>query len=304
MKKTFLPSSILIITLFSLFVTSCDKISAPYVRRADPNDTSCVAPDFPALTSHFKRALLEDYTGHTCPNCPRAGVIARDLKQQYKDSLVVLAVHAGSFAKPSAYDTAWAYDFRTTAGTEWDGFFAISAVGNPNGMISRKGYPNNQQVITPNLWGSTVKTTIAEAPLIDLQILTDYNPTNDLLCIHTNTSFLQTITDRALNLSVLITEDSIIQPQKNIDPSVGATPQIMNFVHMHVLRGAVNGTWGTPVHALYDLSNAPVVKTFSVHLTTFNALNTMKPKNCHVIAFVYDATTKEVLQVAEGDNLF
>ena len=139
--------------------------------------------------------------------------------------------------------------------------------------------------------------------LLDLQIITEYNPTNDLLCIHTNTSFLQSIADRALNLLVLITEDSIVQPQKNTDATVGATPQIMNFVHMHVLRGAVNGTWGTPIHALYDLSNAPVVKSFSVHLKAFNPLNTMKPKNCHVVAFVYDATTKEVLQVTEVNDL-
>jgi len=280
--------------------TACDKIDAPYVIPNEPKDTAaCPVPDFPAVTAHYKRALIEDYTGHNCPNCPRAGLIAADLKEQYQDSVVVVAVHAGFFAKVSANDPVWAYDFRTPAGTEWDNFFQIGAVGNPNGMISRKGYPDNQHVLSPPAWANAVKSAVSEAPLMDLQLITEYNAGEDKLCIHAKTTFLQTISERALNLSIIITEDSIVQAQKNSDPTVGPTPQILDYVHMHVMRGAVNGIWGTPIHSLYELSNAPVIKTFPVHLSDFN-LNTMIPKNCHVVAFVYDISTKEVLQVAES----
>jgi hypothetical protein len=69
---------------------------------------------------------------------------------------------------------------------------------------------------------------------------------------------------------------------------------------MHVMRGAVNGTWGTPILLKEETSSLPIVKSFPMHFTGFN-LNTMNPKNCRVIAFVYDADTKEVLQVAEKD---
>jgi hypothetical protein len=89
-----------------------------------------------------------------------------------------------------------------------------------------------------------------------------------------------------------------VAPQKNSDPTVGATPNINNYVHMHVMRGAVNGTNGIPILLKTDTSSAPVVKSYPVKLTGFN-LNTMIPKNCHVVAFVFDAETKEVLQVAE-----
>lgn len=279
--------------------TACDKIDAPFVIPNVPKDTAaCPVPDFPAVTAHYKRALIEDYTGHNCPNCPRAGLIAADLKEQYQDSVVVVAVHAGFFAKVSANDPVWAYDFRTPAGTEWDNFFQIGAVGNPNGMISRKGYPDNQHVLSPPAWANAVKSTVAEAPLMDLQLITEYDAGEDKLCIHAKTTFLETISERALNLSIIITEDSIVQAQKNSDPTVGPTPQILDYVHMHVMRGAVNGNWGTPIHSLYELSNAAVTKTFPVHLSDFN-LNTIIPKNCHVVAFVYDISTKEVLQVAE-----
>lgn len=288
------------ITTGLFLFSSCDKIDAPYVIPAPPQDTAaCPVPEFPVMTAHYKRAFLEDYTGHNCPNCPRAALTARDLKTLYEDSLVVITVHAGFFAKPSTGDPLWAYDFKTAAGTEWDNYFKVGAVGNPNGMVSRKGFTENKQVLAPALWANAVKATVAEAPLMDLQLITEYNATEDKLCIHTKTTFLQTVTDRSLNLLVVMTEDSIVQPQKNSEAAVGQTPQIMDYVHMHVLRGAVNGSWGTPVLLKTETSSDPVVKTFPTHFTGFN-VNTMIPKNCRVVAFVYDVDTKEVLQVAEA----
>ena len=301
MRNTNYIKSALFAVVISFVAASCDKVDAPYVIKNEAVDTAaCPAPDFPAVTAHFKRVLLEDYTGHNCPNCPRAGLTAMDLKEQYEDSLVVITVHAGFFAKVSASDPVWAYDFRTAAGTEWDNFFKVGAVGNPNGMVSRKGYPANQQVLSPSSWANAVKNAVAETPLMDLQLITEYNAADDKLCIHTKTSFLETITGRTLNLSVILIEDSIVQAQKNSDPLVGATPQILDYVHMHVMRGAVNGIWGTPVLLKADASSGPVIKSYPMHFTGFN-LNTMIPKNCHVIAFVYDVDTKEVLQVAEAE---
>ena len=303
MEKRFVSSIIVSAVFVFLVFSACDKVDAPYVIHNQPIDTAkCPAPAFPAVNSHFKRVLLEDYTGHNCPNCPGGALIAHGLQNQYKDTLVLIAVHAGFFAKVSASDPLWKYDFRTDPGTDWDNFFKIAAVGNPNGMVNRKGYPKNQQVLSPSSWANAVKTSAAEAPLLDLQIIinNDADQDYDELCIHTKTSFLQPISGRNLNLSVIITEDSIIQPQNNSDPLVGATPQILNYVHMHVLRGAVNGSWGTPVLLKENTSTTPVVKSFSVNLTTFN-LNPVIPKNCHVVAFVYDTDTKEILQAAEEE---
>ncbi len=135
---------------------------------------------------------------------------------------------------------------------------------------------------------------------MDLQLITEYNTTEDKLCIHTKASFLQSITGRSLNISVIITEDSIVQAQKNNDAAVGATPNILDYVHMHVMRGAVNGIWGTALLLKTETSSTPVVKTFQTKFAGFN-LNTMIPKNCRVIAFVYDTDTKEVLQVVERE---
>ena len=83
MKKIHYFKILVYSSLFMLLFAACDKIESPYVVPGADDTAQCPAPEFPAVTSHIKRALLEDYTGHNCPNCPRAGVIARDLKAQY-----------------------------------------------------------------------------------------------------------------------------------------------------------------------------------------------------------------------------
>jgi hypothetical protein len=300
-RLNYLKSAILAVSV-SFVIASCDKIDEPFVIHNKPVDTSaCPVPEFPVVTAHYKRALLEDYTGRKCVNCPGAAITARDLKEQYEDSLVVMAVHAGYFAeiKSSEIGTIWGYEFRTEAGTAWDEFFKVGALGNPNGMVSRKGYPASQQVLPPGAWANAVKNTIAEAPLMDLQLITEYNAAEDKLCIHAKTSFLQTISGRSLNLILLIIEDNIVQAQKNNNSAIGPTPDILDYNHMHVMRGAVNGTWGTPILMKESTSSEPVVKSFPMKFESFN-VNTMVPANCHVIAFVYDVETKEVLQAAEA----
>lgn len=278
------------LTLTVILFTACDKIAEPYLIATGTIDTvACPAPIFPTITTHIKRVLLEDYTGHTCVNCPSAALSTHNLKGQYGDKLVVIAVHAGFFAKPSNTGN-YTYDFRTPAGTDWDNYFGIGAIGNPNGMVNRRKI-NNTYVIAPSGWSNAVAGMVAETPQIDIQIINEYSTDGRKLCTHVQTQFLQAI-DKNLKLIVALTEDSIVAPQKNNDPLVGITPEILDYVHMHAFRGTITSTWGTSVA---DDGTSAVVNSYKY---LFNA--TIKPKNCKVVAFVYDTETKEVLQAAEA----
>jgi len=150
--------------------SACDKIEEPYLISTGNADTAaCPAPEFPEITTHIKRVLLEDYTGHTCVNCPSAAVISHDLKEQYGDQLVLIAVHAGFFAKPTNTGN-YTFDFRTTAGTAWDDQFGIGRIGNPNGMVNRRKI-NNTFVVPPSGWSGAVDGMVAEIPQLDIQII-------------------------------------------------------------------------------------------------------------------------------------
>ena len=264
-------------------LASCDKIEDPYLVQTDISDTT--------TTTHVKRVLLEDYTGHLCVNCPGAAITAQNLKEQYGDKLVVIAVHAGFFA--TAYSSGnYTYDFTTPAGTAWDTDFGISAVGNPNGMVNRRKF-DNTYVISPSGWTGAVGMMVSEAPRLDIQVVNTYNPGDRKLNVTVNTQFLETI-DRNLKLIVAITEDSIVAPQKNIDPLAGDTPEIIDYVHMHALRGTITNTWGTAIAAFGTVNPASISNSF-----VYTLADNWIPANCRVVAFVYDVDTKEVLQAAE-----
>jgi hypothetical protein len=284
-----LLNALTILLLVSSLFSGCDKTEQPY-RVVLP---TCPAPEFPAVTNHVKRVLLEDYTGHTCVNCPRAAVTAANLKEEYGDRLVLMAVHAGGFAR--AFETGdFTYDFQSTAGTDWDVKFGMSAAGNPNGMVNRRNI-NNVFVISPDDWGTNVSGMLAEEPLIDMQIINEYTSGEMNFCTNVKTQFLKTI-DRNLKLIVALTEDSIVAPQKNTDISVGVVPIIFDYVHMHVLRGTITSTWGSEI-ATSGISNPEsVIKSYKYQFKDY-----IVPEHCRVVAFVYDVDTDEVLQAAEAD---
>ncbi|NVO21552.1 MAG: Omp28 family outer membrane lipoprotein [Bacteroidetes bacterium] len=288
---------LLLLPVIAAFFISCDKIDSPYVNVPVKIDTAaCPVPEFPAVTNHVKRVLLEDYTGHTCPNCPTAGKIARDLKEQYSGQVIVMAVHAGWFARTYPGDPGvqaiFNYDFRTPAGTDWDTKFGNGNAGNPNGLVNRLSV-NNKFVLRPDEWSGKISSALTEAPKMDLQLIVDYDPTIRKICAHTNSIFLTPL-NQNLKMEVVITEDSIIAAQKNNDAAVGPVGDVEDFVHMHVMRGALNGTWGSELINAGDVNPESVIESFQSTLP-----EKCVAKNCHIIAFIFDKDSYEVLQAAE-----
>jgi hypothetical protein len=129
---------------------------------------------------------------------------------------------------------------------------------------------------------------------MDLQLILDYDASDRKICAHTQSTFL-TDMNQNLKLEVVITEDSIIAAQKNNDPAIGPVGNIENFVHMHVMRGALNGTWGSDLFSAGDAVPGSIIKSFQSTLP-----EKCLPKNCHILAFIFDKDSYEVLQAAEA----
>jgi len=285
--------SLLALTAGLFCLVSCDKIEEPYSKTiVAPDTAACPVPEFPAVTVLQKRVLLEDYTGHTCVNCPKAALTAHGLKETYGEQLVLLAIHAGFFANPTVSGD-FTYDFRSEAGTAWDNFFGVGQVGNPNGLINRIGYPNNH-ITAPAGWGAAVSSALSTQPLVDLQMINEYDAVERKLCTHVNTRFVSTV-DRNLKLIVVLTESGIVQPQKNNDAEAGEVPIIMDYEHNHVLRAAITSTWGNSVATAGTPNGESLVKSFKYIIPADYVA-----ENCSVVAFVYDDDTKEVLQAVEA----
>lgn len=274
-----------------LLMPSCDEIEAPYLRESAIIDTSaCPLPQFPALENPQQKVLLEDFTGQYCPNCPTAAVLAKDLMSIHGNRLVVMAVHAGFFADPKSppYDN----DFRCVEGTELDQFFGIGMAGNPNGMVNRKGF-SSSHILGPANWASEVENSLNETPLLGLQLLVDWNEEEQRLCSHIRTVFLDDLKED-LKLVLYITEDSIPSAQKNNNPQIGTTPDILDYTQMHMLRGSVLGTWGVDLASADTLSfeGDEIIRSYAYAFP-----QAWKVEQCHVIAFVYRPGDYQIIQV-------
>ncbi len=272
----------LLLTIISLFIfIACDKISAPYTE----NGNNTTPPDTTGKT--VKTVLIEDYTGHTCPNCPGAAVIAEQLKETYgNNKVIVIAVHAGTFAKPNP-GTVFTLDLRSGIGNEWDSYFGISSVGNPKGLIDRVTFPEGM-ILSKDKWNAKVVEELDKPVTVSLKIQNSFNNTNKKLTSTISGKFLQNLEGEYF-LQVCITEDSIIGAQLDGDNL------IENYVFMGVLRAGMNTNWGEHIS-----ENGSVTTNEKFEKTYAQTLNSeWVPKNCHVVAFVYLNSDKSILQTAE-----
>lgn len=270
---------IILVVCFATVLNSCDKVDAPVKEVVAPPATD-------------RKVLVEDFTGHKCGNCPRASKAIYDLKAVYGDNLIIMGIHAGGFATPFPPSAPYyTYDFRTPEGTELDTDFGISVAGNPNGMVNRRQV-NGSYIITPNKWADEVQKVLSNTdPLpVKISITNNFNSSSRELQTQINTEFFSTLTG-SYKLCVFLVEDSIVNWQKDYD----ATPEDIEFyVHREVLRTSMNGTYGEVI----STTNEGDIKTLNYSKTLDPTWN---ETHMSVITYLYDATTKEILQVEQRE---
>lgn len=207
-----------------------------------------------------RTVLLEDYTGQACVNCPNAHKEALSLynSSAYHDNLIVVAIHAGMQAVPSPAG------LKQPEGDEYADKFGVKEY--PNGMINRRGGLKNY----PS-WGAAVYEELQRESKLNLSV--EASVANGKLDVRADLLALEALEGK---LQLWITEDSIISFQTS---SEGSIPQ---YVHNHVFRGAINGTWGE------ELSFVSGEQKQISH-TDFE-INTMwKSENLHIVAFMYNS---------------
>lgn len=278
MKKLLLP---LLGLCTVMLMVQCDKIEPPF-KEAGEQKVAADTPYFETETSFIQKYLLEDYTGHTCLNCPKAHTIMKEMRQAMGDTLVCMAVHCGNFAEPG--DAPFTADYRTALGNYLAGHFSVS--GLPKGMISRKLF-NGKRVLDRSEWKSSAASLPRTAPELGLQIKdTTVAAYPDSVYIFVKINYLKDFTS-SLRLHVVLLEDSIVSAQKQPDLTV-----VENYVHDHMLRACLSPLEGSVLHA----GNAVAQGTAEIRAYALHRNPTWRWKHCSILAFITDAESEEVLQ--------
>lgn len=191
------------------------------------------APD----NSNKRFVVVEEFTGHTCLNCPIGSWEIVRLKDIYKEQLIPVSIHSGYFARPKSSGEKYRTDYRVKGGHGETYSTTFNIVAYPSAMVSRI---NNAEVTTNAQWENRINSIKDEAPKVKID-LKNYVVTNNsldsIIRVQIDIEWLEDLNDK-YNLQVFLTEDNVIDWQDS------SGTDIEFYKHRHMLRKVVNGTFG------------------------------------------------------------
>lgn len=265
--------------VLTIFIISCDIIEPPYTIQNN-SDTNGIQIQ--------QKVFVEYFTGHKCINCPTESKRIRDLQVVYGVQLIYMSVHAGWFASPDA-SGSYTTDYRTTVGDELDNYFDVTAISTPNALINRTKFEENI-VLTPTTWSSAISNIINNAPKVKILLNASYTSSS----ISVDVKIIPLVQlNGPHNLTVFLVEDSLQSYQKNNNPDIGPTPDILDYYHRYVLRNSMNSTWGEQVFS----STAELSDTFNLNLNSSYPAAEWNINRMYAICIIYNSDSEEILQV-------
>ena len=287
---------LLLFTIAVLSFMSCDYVVAP-------NQVGTVTVP---LSDTVRKIFIEDFTGHTCPNCPTASRMLDSLGDAYPTQIIGMGVHIDYYAEPcpphqlpsGATPGTFSEDFRVAAeDADYDLVFGSNSFGLPTGLVNRYGFPTSFPTAV-TAWPSTVATILAQPMTAYIKIIPSYNTSSRNLSVNVTGNFMVDTTG-TYNIALYLVESEIIGSQTDITfPAPGIDN---NFKFNHVFRGCINTpgiVTGETINSGSILNNTPINYS-TTNTYTVNPL--FVDTHCKIIAILYKTSDYGVLQAAEVD---
>lgn len=214
---------ILLSILISLYLTSCREIP-PVITTIE-----AIPVENEQETANV---LIEEFGGVRCVGCPAGHSLIKELKSIYKEKLVVISVHTGSFSIPYSENK---FDYRLPENDQ-----LINELGKPIGYpvatINRKLFDGEStRMLSPTQWPGYLAKVVSQKTALKIEILPSFIEGLNKLSFSTNIKLTRDTILPNLYLSLLLVEDNITDYQ--LTPS-GKQP---DYLHQNVVR-----SWFTP----------------------------------------------------------
>jgi len=218
-----------------------------------------------------KKVLLVDFTDQNCKNCLNATAEINNLESFFSDTIVVVSIHSNPLPYPLV----------TKEGNQYEQHF--QAEDHPAGFID--GGINGKYVShDPQVWGGFILERLKTEPDVNISMASAFDEIANEATINVKLTGNNVLTD--VNLQLWLIENNITQWQLMLDGTINN-----DYIHNHVFRTSVNGTWGEPFSI-----EAGEEKDFNYACTL---KTTWKPENCMIVGFVYRPDTDETINVQE-----
>ncbi len=302
--KTLIKITLIFTVLVSFY--SCDKITYPYkiITDLDTNLYPGSFRDYPYPTfgennNSTRNVLIEDFTGHKCAFCPAAATEAKNIAEANPGRVYIASIHASPNASgtsdfqavsPDPNATKYTTDFTTPEGKEIAGHLSNiqgGVVGNPTGTINRTLNSNGEIFHGAGTWSSTTDSVLNTSLLVNIQAKTNYFPATRGLFIHTEVEFLQDLIGEYA-IVIYAIENSRIDWQKVLSTDVE------DYEHHDIHIGNVFA--GESFGRVFVNAEVSTGAKFKNHFS-YNVPAELDNTSMHFLAYVYDKSTEEILQV-------
>jgi len=254
-------------TFHRLPLTSCLLLLLASCSHIDEADRLIYVKPAPAT----RCVLLEDFTGQRCVNCPIATEVIENLQAEYGDSVfIAVGIHGGPLGFKGNDKLA---GLATGVGDEYYNYWKLEY--QPVGLVNRLG------VVDYVEWLSAVREELTRPAPLTMRVEADIKGDKvDIMVKMTGTD--GTTTGK---LQIWLLEDGIKAMQLMPDGTVDS-----EYVHNHVLRTPVNGTWGEDI--TLQEGKTETVKRSQTLDPSWN------PEQLSIAAFVYNG--QGVQQAGKG----
>ncbi len=184
-----------------------------------------------------KNVVLEKYTGVNCGYCPDGTIVAHQIYNANPDRVVIIEVHAGSFANPSAGQP----DFRTPFGAGLLGQTGIT--GFPAGTVNRHVFPGYE--MTPgktgmgrDKWTAASNTILNQPSYVNVGATSEIDMLNRTITVYVEAYYTESSPLSTNKINVVLLQDKTYGFQ-----SGGGA----NYEHNNRLIHMITGQWGEEI---------------------------------------------------------
>ena len=170
----------------------------------------------------------------------------------------------------------------------------LPVLANPSGMVNRLNYPTKNHIYGPDSWDGMIKSMENDAPKMTIELTPKFIESSNKITVDATVKYLKAGTSNQ-NIVVCIIEDSVVNYQlvDNIDS--------LHYVHNHVFRAGMNGTWGEQLSSTEIKAGTVITKSYQYIIPSTSDWRT---KKLSIVAYIFDyGQTYEVYQ-AELKSLF
>lgn len=305
--KTLTNFTYVVLCFTFLFATGCDKVENPYEEQASIDLDTTLYPgvwqdyldtEYPVFTENPNtdvNVLLEDYTGHTCNNCPTAATEAHTIHENNPDRIFVASIHVDPGAQMSFQEAqpegsgSYTTDHTNPDAVVYGETFqnGYNFIGNPQGTVNRK-VVGGKMFDFYGTWQSRATDIINANDLkFNLQSAFNFYESTNGGFLHVEAEKLTT-EEMEINTVVYVIQDTLTDWQLMPDNTNNEF-----YLHRDKHLGSIDGNaFGVPTFAANDPEGTKQLLDYS-----YQVPNGLDSDNMHFLIYVFDTETYEILHV-------